>query len=139
MMADIVSRLEGVRETGPDRWLACCPAHEDRRPSLSIRLLEDRWLLHCFAGCEALSVAQALGLSLSDLFKNHRHRGPSHRRIPASDALASLDQEVHVLATIAADFLDHRTIDEATWQRLATATRRIGDARAVCCPARRAV
>jgi len=32
----IVSRLERVRRTGPDSWVACCPAHEDRHPSLSV-------------------------------------------------------------------------------------------------------
>ena len=39
--AKLLDRLPGVRKTGPGRWIAPCPAHEDRRPSLSIRELED--------------------------------------------------------------------------------------------------
>jgi hypothetical protein len=50
------------------RWMAQCPAHDDRSPSLSIREEEDRVLLHCFAGCEVVDVCNALGLSLSALF-----------------------------------------------------------------------
>jgi len=31
--------------------MALCPAHDDRNPSLSIQLADDRILIHCFAGC----------------------------------------------------------------------------------------
>lgn len=31
--AVLLPRLERVRELGPDRWLARCPAHDDRTPS----------------------------------------------------------------------------------------------------------
>lgn len=37
-----------------------CPAHEDRRPSLSVRAGRSRLLLHCFAGCTASEILQAL-------------------------------------------------------------------------------
>jgi len=34
--ADILlARLDGVKRTGPDRWIARCPAHDDKRPSLA--------------------------------------------------------------------------------------------------------
>ena len=40
---------------------ACCPAHEDRSPSLSITDGRDgRLLLHCFAGCSFAAIAKAL-------------------------------------------------------------------------------
>ena len=43
--------LEDVRQTGLDQWMARCPSHEDKTPSLSIREGDDgRVLLHCFAG-----------------------------------------------------------------------------------------
>jgi hypothetical protein len=53
MTADaLLHKLDGVRRTGTDRWIAKCPAHDDRRASLSIRELNDgRALLHDFAGC----------------------------------------------------------------------------------------
>ena len=41
-------------------WVARCPAHDDRTPSLSITDGEDRVLVHCHAGCSQSEVIQAL-------------------------------------------------------------------------------
>jgi hypothetical protein len=63
--------LARVKQVRPSRlgWVALCPAHLDRSPSLSIREGEDgRTLVHCFAGCTVGSIVAALGLKLSDLF-----------------------------------------------------------------------
>ena len=66
---ELLRLLEGVKQVGPGKWMARCPAHDDRRPSLSIREAEDgRILLHCFAGCRTADVLQALGLTWRDLF-----------------------------------------------------------------------
>lgn len=48
--------------------MARCPAHADRTPSLSIRMDGDRLLIHCFAGCPAESVLDAVGLRFSDIY-----------------------------------------------------------------------
>src|SRR6266540_3163558 len=46
-----------------------CPAHQDRRASLSVTEGQDgRALLHCHAGCAPDQVVGALGLTLQDLF-----------------------------------------------------------------------
>lgn len=37
-----------------------CPAHDDRAPSLSVRLGDTSLLFHCFAGCESVDVLRAL-------------------------------------------------------------------------------
>lgn len=64
----ILNRLDGIRKSGKG-YICKCPAHADRSPSLSISEVADgRILLKCWAGCSALSVVQALGLELSDLF-----------------------------------------------------------------------
>src|SRR5262249_25779904 len=64
-----LSRLEGVRERSHDNWVARCPAHDDKFPSLSIREGDDgRVLVHCFAGCTVDEITGALGLRISDLF-----------------------------------------------------------------------
>jgi hypothetical protein len=112
MNADtLLSRLQSVRETGSDRWIARCPAHEDRSPSLSIRLLDDgRLLVHCFAGCEALSVVQAIGLSLADLFPVSLHNSdhppgcftPERHPFSVTDALRCVASEA-MLVSVAAD------------------------------------
>ena len=44
--ARLLDRLTGVKQTAPGRWIAKCPAHEDRSPSLSIRV-KQRWLDAC--------------------------------------------------------------------------------------------
>lgn len=65
---NLLSRLKKVKVTGKDQWVACCPAHDDKRPSLAIRETHDGLvLLHCFAGCDPLSVLQAVGLSFEDV------------------------------------------------------------------------
>jgi hypothetical protein len=135
----LLDRLEGVRQTGPSRWLAKCPAHQDRSPSLSVRELDDGTvLIKDFGGCGAADVVSAVGLEMRDLFPErpteHWSR-PSHSRIPAVDALVAIDHEVHVVAIIATDMLKHRELDQPTWDRLALAVRRIGNARAAVAPA----
>ena len=56
----LLSHLEGVRRVGKERFVACCPAHGDKHPSLAIRETYDGvLLLHCFAGCEPFAVRVA--------------------------------------------------------------------------------
>src|SRR5262245_37723375 len=65
---EILSRLEGVKRAG-NQWQAKCPAHEDRRASLSLKRGDDgRVLVHCFAGCSTKDICGALGISDVDLF-----------------------------------------------------------------------
>lgn len=70
-MSDIetlLGRLDGVRQTGLETWMAKCPAHEDRAPSLSIRAVPDgRILVNCFATCSPEAVVSGVGMSLADL------------------------------------------------------------------------
>jgi len=55
---DIVERLGG--EWQRSGGMCRCPAHDDRTPSLSVRLGDRRLLFHCFAGCETGAVIRAL-------------------------------------------------------------------------------
>lgn len=65
----ILSRLQGVRHRGPHEAQALCPAHEDKRQSLSITSAEDgRILIHCHAGCELDDVLASAELTKQDLF-----------------------------------------------------------------------
>lgn len=62
------SRLKGVKQHG-DRFMAVCPAHQDKSPSLSLSRAEDgRALVHCFAGCKTRDVLGAVGLEMHNLF-----------------------------------------------------------------------
>ena len=64
----VKERLEGVKSASGG-YQARCPAHDDRKPSLSINESPDgRVLLHCHAGCGPAAVVEALGLEMRDLF-----------------------------------------------------------------------
>lgn len=100
MSADtLIARLQKVRKTGKGSWLACCPAHEDRSPSLSIAERDDRVLLHCFAGCSALEVLGAVGLDFVDVMPPRRadYSPPIRGAFPAADVLAALAQETQLI------------------------------------------
>lgn len=67
----VLARLQGVRRNGSG-WMARCPAHEDRNPSLSITERDGRVLLHCHAGCTVEAVCAALKIEMRDLFAGPR-------------------------------------------------------------------
>ena len=52
--------------------MALCPAHNDKKPSLSVGLSENKKqiLLHCYAGCSAEDILNAVGLKKKDLYDN---------------------------------------------------------------------
>jgi len=59
--ADVLLRLEGVRKSGSG-WSAKCPAHEDRRASLSVTETDNgELLMHCHAGCSFAQILEAIG------------------------------------------------------------------------------
>ncbi len=127
--------LENDRQIGPDRWIARCPAHDDRNPSLSITQVSDRALLKCWAGCEALEVVSAIGLSLADLFDSrrttqqdleseHQHRaaaGLERWRRRNLTAVCETLRHMDRLAENAAADLAIDPDSEAAWSALSTA------------------
>ena len=65
----IVESLQGAWSRG--KGMCCCPAHDDRTPSLSVTLGRKAILFHCFAGCSNDEVIAALdrqGIRSRDLF-----------------------------------------------------------------------
>lgn len=59
MTAAHIAEALKARRSGAG-WIACCPAHRDRTPSLSIRETGETVLVHCFAGCPQRDVIAAL-------------------------------------------------------------------------------
>ena len=101
MLADrLLERLEGVRRTGRDAWVARCPAHQDRTPSLAIDDKGDRVLVYCHAECPTEKVLDAVGLSMSDLFERASDSYEVRQRRPSLNArsvLAVLSQDaIHI-------------------------------------------
>lgn len=122
--------LDKVRSTGADKWLACCPAHSDKSPSLSIRQLDDgRMILHCFAGCPNESVISALGLTFADLYPEDINRNyqpiPKGQRWIPRDALTALSGEIWVVRVAAAMAQAGRPLNEENSARLSKAAHRL--------------
>lgn len=70
---DVLHKLKGVRRTAAG-WTALCPAHDDRRNSLSVSAgAEGQVLLHCHAGCSYEAIQAALGAAGTD--------GPGRSRV----------------------------------------------------------
>jgi putative DNA primase/helicase len=60
MNAETIAKALGGRKAG-GAWMARCPAHDDRTPSLSIRDADDnKVLVRCHAGCNQERVIAAL-------------------------------------------------------------------------------
>jgi hypothetical protein len=77
---ELLERFDGVRPSGPG-WMALCPAHDDRSPSLSINVGDDgRILLKCHAGCDTEDVLEAAGLGWKDLFGDCEYQGSREPR-----------------------------------------------------------
>lgn len=113
----LLGRLDCVRKTSRAQWVARCPAHDDRAPSLSIsESAEGRVLVHCFGGCSALAVLEAVGLGFTDLFPEHDPddvgRANGWRSIRAKGAGQRVEQ-LHprtALTAIAADVAEAAVI-----------------------------
>lgn len=129
-VTDFVQRLSGSRETGQGRWIARCPAHEDRSPSLSIRQSDSgAILIHCFAGCDVHAVVTAAGITVSDLFPDRPSVHPTHRQrrefFDARDVLACLAHELMVGIAIMRDVEAEQPLTLENRARFSLACRRI--------------
>lgn len=88
---EILSRLEGVHGSGK-QYSARCPAHDDKRASLSVSVGEDgKVLFNCHAGCTPQEITRALGLSMEDLFQKSNDL-PTVTRSPAKPHLVAAYQ-----------------------------------------------
>ena len=67
---DFLSRLEKVRRTGKGRWQACCPVHNDKNPSMSIKARpQGGFNITCYScGANGLDVFRAIDGNLDELF-----------------------------------------------------------------------
>ena len=58
--------LKNHRLINSNSATASCPAHQDKIPSLSLKLKKDIILFKCHAGCTFSEITKALGMSSSD-------------------------------------------------------------------------
>lgn len=128
---DLLSRLDKVRKTGPASWVACCPAHQDKRPSMSVAEADDgRVLVHCFASCSVEEILGAVGLGFDAIFpeRTEPHK-PVRRPFPAADVLENIVTEATLVAAAACNIRQGITLSLEDHKRLLVAAERIHAAR----------
>ena len=120
MMQNILEQLEKVKRVGDSQWLACCPSHDDRTPSLAIKDTDDKILLRCWAGCSTESIVPSLGMKMGDLF--HTSLSPQEARTRRhSSTIADAEHERLILAIASSDRKRGKRLSPADLQRERTA------------------
>jgi hypothetical protein len=127
---NLLSRLEKVKQTNSDQYVACCPAHKDKSPSLSIKVLPDgKILLHCFAECSIDEVLSSIGLALENLFPLRLEVSkPIKRKISSSAALEIIYFDGLVIQTTARMIINKELLVKKDFQRVTTSFMRINSA-----------
>ena len=146
MGADVLlDRLEGVQRSGRG-WRARCPACGGRSRKVSVSEADaGNVLVHCFGGCSAGDVLQAVGLSLADLFPerlpadtpdDRRRRRQAAVEAQWGAALEMLEFEARIIRLAGQQLAAGRPLDPEDDARLAEAVRRVEDARTILRPYR---
>jgi len=81
---DFLSQLNKVKKSG-NGYVALCPAHDDKKHSLSVTADKEKILVKCFVGCSAEAIVDSLGLGMSDLFVNSRTKFSEDKIIKTYD------------------------------------------------------
>jgi hypothetical protein len=129
-----LSHCQGVKQTGPGRWICLCPAHEDKHPSMNVKELADgKVLVICRAGCSNADIIGATGLHWDALFpapdNTIAEARREARRIPTADVLEALRGEMLIVAVSAFNLAEGVELSDADRDRLRLAAQRIEAAR----------
>lgn len=136
MKADtLLQRLERVKQTGSGNWIARCPAHDDKNPSMTIREVDDgRVLIHCFTGCTPQEILGAVGLDFDALFPDKPIEDrvkPIRRPFPAADVLECLASEALIVQLCAGDIARGEPLSDTDVARVRLAGERIAAGRSL--------
>lgn len=89
---DCAALLKKPQKT-PTGWKACCPAHDDKNPSLFLADGREGLALRCYAGCQYRDIVQALELKGAQLSRKsegiperHSQLGEYHQHWDYHDA-----------------------------------------------------
>ena len=123
----LLERLDGVKETSAGRYMARCPAHDDKSPSLSVSGKDGKLLVHCFAGCDAEEIMAAVDLTLADLFDKPMQHGPIPKRDrwDARALLRQLRSESEVILMAGNEIAKGCPLSAVDHERLCKAVNRI--------------
>lgn len=130
-ISELLHCLDGVIQTSGG-YMAKCPAHEDRRQSLTVTSgKQNQILIHCFAGCDIHQIVDSLGLTISDLYPESvkLYRPSKHPKLSALDLLRVIDFESEIVLIAADTLANGYGLSASDYQRLELARDRIMEAR----------
>jgi hypothetical protein len=129
MINNLLNKLNKVKRTSTNQYIACCPAHDDKSPSLSITDKGDgKILINCYAGCGTEDVLDSIGMSFEDIMppKVIEHKvAPIKQRVYASDALKVIQLESRIVIMAAYELRRNKPMTEQDLARLKLAMERI--------------
>ena len=124
--------LQSAKPSGKNRWMARCPAHEDKYPSLSVRRFDDDAIsVKCFSGCTTAEILSAVGLNPSDLFpqnelpRDYPFQRPRTKSIPYLEILTNLREDLLALSVGFGKLKQGHLLTLEDLERLDTAALRI--------------
>lgn len=133
----LLQRLDGVQKSG-NGWRAKCPACGGTSRKVTIAERDGKVLLHCFGGCKAVAVLEAVGLAWADIMPpRHWPESPEERRQARraireagwASALSVLALESAIVQIAAGKVLRDEPLDWNDYCRLVKAEERIAEAR----------
>ncbi|MDD3212190.1 MAG: hypothetical protein PHY64_00855 [Eubacteriales bacterium] len=96
-LEDFLARLPHEPTKHNGETMCRCPAHADKKHSLSVKTGDKGIVLHCFAGCQPQEIVAAMGLKMADLFTGTASGSPApKRRAPRADT-RSVEQRTHTV------------------------------------------
>lgn len=126
MIQSILSRLKKVKKTRNGEWIACCPAHDDKSPSLAVKVADNgNILMHCFGGCEIESIANSLQIDLQDLFAEKEYQSTNRDKITPYSVLQVVKNELYLVVIAASDLQKGKTLSDEDKKRFDLAVKRL--------------
>jgi len=132
----ILNNLQKVKKTGNGKFMACCPAHQDKTASLVISDNgEGKIMLHCFAGCDTYAILSSIGLDWADVMpenSSHDNEKPVKQVIYASEGMRLIRFEAQIVMLCAFKLKNNTPLSLDDLNRLETAMQRINKAMELC-------
>ena len=131
---DFLSYFEKSYRSGKDEYQCLCPAHQDKTASLSIKNLPDeRILIHCFAGCAANDILEAVGLTFDDIVpKRLGDFKPVSKPFNPYAVLKAISNETLLVALAGLEVANGKTLPQEDKDRLMMAVNRLREAYQLC-------
>jgi hypothetical protein len=131
---DFLSYFEKSYRSGKDEYQCLCPAHQDKTASLSIKNLPDeRILIHCFAGCAANDILEAVGLTFDDIVpKRLGDFKPVSKPFNPYAVLKAISNETLLVALAGLEVANGKTLPQEDKDRLMIAVNRLREAYQIC-------